>query len=411
MTSVSINTIMKIAGNTHLTYCTNIHPGESWDAVFKTLKQYLPEIKQHIVPNEPLGIGLRLSNQAAIELAAGNHLPLFKDWLKNNGLYVFTMNGFPYGGFHGTRVKDKVHQPDWQTNERVDYTILLFQLLSELLPKDQQGGISTSPLSYKHWLTNDDARKEALATSTHHILQVVEFLYDTYQKSGKLLHLDIEPEPDGLIENTHETIDWYTNWLLPQAHSYFKGKIGSSEIETIVLRHMNVCYDICHFAVEYEEPAWVFDQFTKYGIQIGKIQISAALKADLPTIVEERNDIYEAFSQFNESTYLHQVIALSHDGKKTNFNDLPEALKHIKQPSFAEWRTHFHVPIFVEDYGLLTSTQSDIKKVLDLQRIKPITQHLEIETYTWEVLPADLQLGLQQSIEREMEWVIGRMRN
>ena len=294
------------------------------------------------------GIGLRLSNLASIELLENNHLLQFKDWLVKHDLYVFTMNGFPYGGFHGIEVKENVHSPDWRTKERLNYTLRLFNILSELLPAGTNGGISTSPLTYKHWLKNEEEKQEAFVLSTRNFLEIAATLHKIHQTTGQILHLDIEPEPDGLLENTKETIDFFKIWLCSMAQ--MSGIFPKGKAEDIVLRHINVCYDVCHFAIEYEEPIQVFQAFKENGIQIGKIQISAALKADLPK-VGERGAIYNAFEQFNESTYLHQVIARSHDNSTTNFNDLPLALAQIDNKDFVEWRTHFHVPIFVDNYG------------------------------------------------------------
>ena len=135
----------------HLTYCTNIHPGETWTDHFAHLKEHVPGIKQAISPNQPFGIGLRLSNTASLELRNKENLRGFQQWLNEEDCYVFTMNGFPYGGFHKTIVKDKVHEPDWTTAERVQYTNRLAQILAALLPDGMEGGISTSPLSYRYW--------------------------------------------------------------------------------------------------------------------------------------------------------------------------------------------------------------------------------------------------------------------
>ena len=137
--------------NGHLTYCSNIHAGESWKEHFDKLKEHIPVITQRISPLEAFGIGLRLSNVASLELRKQENLEEFKRWLAENNCYVFTMNGFPFGGFHNTVVKDKVHAPDWLSPERVSYTIRLAQILAAILPDGVDGGISTSPLTYKFW--------------------------------------------------------------------------------------------------------------------------------------------------------------------------------------------------------------------------------------------------------------------
>ncbi len=395
---------MRISHDTHQTYCSNINPGAGWHEVFKALKDHLPAVKKQVSPDRPMGIGLRLSNLASLELQEVGTTAL-KDWMSNNGFYVFTMNGFPYGGFHRQRVKDHVHQPDWTKSERLDYTIRLFDQLADLLPEGQEGGISTSPLSYKYWWTKDQ-QQQVFEQSTRHLLEVVRFLNVIYQEKGVLLHLDIEPEPDGLIENSRETIDYFNQWLLPMAAKLLPKdlQVSAEEVKEIVLRHVTVCYDVCHFAVAFESHQDVLDQFRKHGIRIGKIQISSALKSVLGER-QQRTLLEEAYRSLDEPTYLHQVVAQSTTGDLHQYPDLPQALNHIHQPEMVEWRTHFHVPVFVESYGLLDSTRRDIEQVLCYWSESPMTQHLEVETYTWEVLPEELRSEIDNSIAREMTWV------
>ena len=396
----------------YLTYCTNIHAGESWSDHFAALRQNIPGIKKRISAEQSFGIGLRLSNEASIQLQEKEALKIFKEWLKQEDCYVFTMNGFPYGGFHRTKVKDQVHAPDWTTAERVSYTIRLFNILAELLPDDMEGGISTSPLSYKYW-HGADQQQEVFEKATKNILQVIEHLILTKKKTGKHLHLDIEPEPDGLIESGPEFFDWYERYLLPMGKTYLLKQSGSTEEQTeqVILDHMQLCYDVCHFAVGYEEHAEVIRQLEKKKIKVGKIQISAALKAAMPDDQKKREGVIQAFRLFNESTYLHQVVSRQADGSLKRYPDLPEALNDAGNALTKEWRSHFHVPLFVQDYGLLKSTQDDIREVLAIQRKQPFTKHLEVETYTWEVLPDALKAPLSESIIREMEWVINYLSN
>lgn len=390
-----------------LTYCTNIHAGESWDDHFAALKENLPRVKERISPDHPYGIGLRLSNQASHQLQHEEALHDFKNWLAREACYVFTMNGFPYGGFHHTEVKDQVHAPDWTTADRVTYTQRLFTILSALLPAGMEGGISTSPLSYKYWYSPGQYR-EIFNTTTHHILQVVEQLVKISDTTGQVLHLDIEPEPDGLLESGPEFITWYEEYLIPAGIRYLQTKTGCNSDQAIqaIKRHVQLCYDVCHFAVGYEPHEKVIGLLREKAIRVGKIQISAALKALMPPETDKRVPCIQAFQQFNESTYLHQVVARQQDGSLKRYPDLPQALQEANDLSVKEWRSHFHVPLFVQHYGALESTQSDIKEVLAIQRSRPFTSHLEVETYTWEVLPGALKLPLSQSIIREMEWVL-----
>lgn len=391
----------------HLSYCTNIHAGESWREHFASLDFHFPKIKQFVSPHEAMGIGLRLSNSASIDLQDSETLDSFKYWLKEQDAYVFTMNGFPFGDFHHAVVKDKVHAPDWTSQERVDYTLRLFKILADLLPSGIEGGISTSPLTYKHWFVNKESKREAEAKATAHIIQIAEQLYHYKVNHGIYMHLDIEPEPDGMLESGAEFIEWYETLLLPMARSILSKKLIISyiEVDSLIKEHICLCYDICHFAIGYEKHAQVLAELNEKGIKIGKIQISAALKADLAVNRDLNSNIFDAFSIYNEKTYLHQVVARKLDDSLIRFSDLSDALEDVHNQDVIEWRAHFHVPVFAKDLGLLKSTQEDIIEVLNIQKNKPFSTHLEVETYTWEVLPDALKIPIDKSIIRELNWV------
>ena len=397
---------MLIDDKYHLTYCTNIHPGQDWASTFESLVKYLPIIKNKISKEQPFGIGLRLSNKASEELAMNNNLPQFKTWLIKNGLYVFTMNGFPYGNFHDEVVKDKVHEPDWTTRDRVNYTIRLFEQLAYLIPEGISGGISTSPISYKHWHKNTDRKKTVLEKGANNLTELILKLYELEERTSKYLHLDIEPEPDGMLENTEDVLTFYRNFLLPIAKKELIKTLDVSEekAKDIVLRYCTLCYDICHFSLAYEEPTFTFEKLKEAGIKIGKIQVSAALKVRFDTSDEDK--IWESLAQFDEPTYLHQVTENTNEGVKT-YNDLPVVLKN--KTDVSELRAHFHVPIFLESFEELYSTQDHILKVITILRENNISEHLEVETYTWDVLPGSLKKELSESIIREMKWLIDKL--
>ena len=397
----------------HLTYCTNIHPGESWTAVLDNLRRYLPPLKAQLSPQAPFGIGLRLANLASHELLAREYLlRQFQSWLQQENLYVFTLNGFPYGDFHQGAIKDRVYGPDWTHSDRVDYTLRLIDILGQLLPPELNGSISTVPLSYKPWWQDKrEAWEGMLRQSSLHLAECVRHLLNIQQKTGKTIHLALEPEPDGAIENTAEAIEFFNTWLCPVGGAYLQEHLGlSSTAAEVALRtYVRLCYDTCHFAVEYEDPKLVFDQLQAAGIQLGKIQLSAALRMLIPAAVAERQQLVERLRPFAESTYLHQVITQEPDGKHCHYADLGDALPYLLETAAQEWRTHFHVPIFIEDYQGLQSTQEDIATVLQRLRTDPVCPHLEIETYTWEVLPPGMKVDLLTSIQREYEWVLHTM--
>jgi sugar phosphate isomerase/epimerase len=399
---------MKI-NNFHLTYCSNIHPGESWSQVFANLQEYIPTLQTRLTIGEPFGIGLRLADIASRELLEGNNLAKFKKWLKKHNLYVFTLNGFPYGGFHNQVVKDQVYAPDWSKTERLDYTLRLIQILAKLLPDGIEGSISTLPLSYKPWFQDNQLdRTSTIVNATLNLARAVVEMARIRTETGKMIHLDLEPEPDGMIENAAEVVDYFQTYLLPISGAYLRKylRISQKSAETILLDHVQICYDTCHFAVEYENPISVLRQFEKAGIKIGKIQISAALQVNLPKDIQQRYLVQDKLQNFAESTYLHQVIA--REGQETfhHYSDLETALPSFVNSTADEWRIHFHVPIFIRDYELLQSTQDDIIRVLELLKIHNFCSHLEIETYTWEVLPSAMKLDIIASIQREYEWVL-----
>jgi len=421
---------MQLSSHLHLTYCTNIHLGETWEEIFRSLETYVLPLKQALSPDAPFAIGLRLSDQASRVLIEAKELEAFQTWLQTHDLYVFTMNGFPYGGFHGQRVKDDVHRPDWTTTDRRDYTIRLARILAQLpnAPASSQSsdaGISTSPLSYRGWFSTPEDRDQAITAGCVHLAEVVKELIGIALETGKIIHIDIEPEPDGFIDHVQDTIELFNQKLIPAVTMYLVDTLSvkHAAAEELARTHLQVCYDVCHFALMYEYPEKALRAFAEAGIRIGKVQISAALKADLPPQPEARNLLADAFKTLAESTYLHQVVArktsLSAQEEWTarqHYPDLPDALPHIHDPAIAEWRTHFHVPVFVRDYGLLQSTQDDIRTVIALVKAdllqnggKSFTHHLEVETYTWEVLPPELKINLSDSIEREMKWVLGQL--
>ena len=397
---------MQVKKDLHVTYCTNIHPGQDWKSTFSSIQKHVPGIKKEVSDKHPFGLGLRLSNKASEELDGAENMCVFQQWLTENDVYIFTMNGFPYGNFHDERVKDMVHAPDWTTKERLTYTKRLFRQLALLLPKGMQGGISTSPISYKYWHKTEQDTVKAFEVGAQQMLLVANYLFELEETTGKYLHLDIEPEPDGLLENSDEVLTFFSNFLIPIGIPFFKKKqhLNKEEAERLIKKYITVCYDICHFSLAYEEPSNTFEKFKNAAIIVGKIQVSAALKIKFDGADNEI--IWKELSQFNEPTYLHQVTEKIGDTVKT-YSDLPVILEN--KGAHQELRAHYHVPIFLEKYGALFSTQDHIIKTLDYLQNHPVTGHLEIETYTWDVLPSDLKQDLSESIIREINWLKTRL--
>ncbi len=197
------------APNVHLTYCSNIHPGETWADVRANIEKYFPAVRDKVAPGQAFGIGLRLSARAAKELGTGDAMAEFKRFLAAKNLYVFTINGFPYGTFHGTRVKEEVYLPDWRDEERLRYTDELADLLVQLLPDGMEGSISTVPGAFKPAMRGS-ADVDVIADNfVRHVAKLV----DVEERTGKKIALAIEPEPHCFLETIEESVNFFRERL------------------------------------------------------------------------------------------------------------------------------------------------------------------------------------------------------
>ena len=389
----------------HLTYCTNIHAAEAWPDVLAGLKAHLPEIKAGVAPGvapgTPLGVGLRLANAASEALEDPAAFEELRALLEDGGYYVFTLNGFPYGTFHGRTVKDGAYRPDWSEPSRLAYTDRLARQLAALLPEGMEGSLSTVPGTFKPWA---EGRVPAIIENLlRHAAQLVRLERET----GKTVVLALEPEPYCLLETMAETVAFFETGLFgSQAEARLAELAGLSRAQAGVAlrRHLGVCYDVCHAAVEFEDARQSLAALHRAGIAIAKLQLSSALRI---AAVEARTAAQ--LESFDEPVYLHQVVARQ-AGALTRYLDLPEALAEIGRNQGAEWRIHFHVPIFLAEMQDFGTTQGFLREILALHRESPVSAHLEVETYTWDVLPERYRdLGMAAAIARELNWVKERL--
>jgi sugar phosphate isomerase/epimerase len=392
-------------GRFQLTYCTNIHAADGWTAVDANLRRFAPALKRRLSPAAPFGLGLRLSARDASELLERDRLAGLRAYLDGEGLYVALINGFPHGSFHRTVVKADVYAPDWSDEARVRYTLNLIAILARLIPDGVDGGVSTAPLSYKPWVAPVNA--PAWDAYVRNIARVAEALARLRQHTGRLIHLDVEPEPDCLIETSAEFVAFFERRLLPGGAPLLAAALGCDDAAARqhLRDHVRVCFDCCHFAVEYEDPSDALSRLQHAGIQIGRVQLSSALDVVFPGEPGKSAALAARLRLFADTTYLHQVIE-RHDGHLRHFRDLDEALDAGPPAPGTEWRIHFHVPLFAAEYDGLGSTQDYVRKILRIGRETAFARHFEIETYTWDVLPAGLKLDLLDSIGREYEWVL-----
>lgn len=391
--------------DSHLCYCTNIHPGEDWAEVNRALTKHLPAVKAQVCPNQSMGVGLRLSAVAANQLIENqNQLRSFKNWLQQQDLYVFTINGFPYGAFHGQAVKERVYQPDWSAIARLSYSKQLATILSELLPDNQHGSISTVPIGFKPEFKNPSRLNDAVL----HLLQLAAFLAELEHNTGKRIQYALEPEPACLLETTQDTIEFfrqqlYTEQAVAQLSKHLGSELRNNADISLIKRYLGVCLDTCHAAVMFEEPLAMSRALVNAGIPIHKVQLTAAL-----SVARLNPSIREQLAQYSDDVYLHQTSIRSKPNQQTFYLDLDLALQHA--PDDAELRCHFHVPVFAEKLGVLQTTQNELSKLLDAYKLDPVRSHLEVETYTFNLLPQELRLGsVIDNISRELNWVKERL--
>ena len=399
---------MKLGGALgQLTYCTNIHRGETWPEVLAALQRHLPAVKGRFAPDRPFGVGLRLSAVAAEALRDAHAFAELRDLLAAHDLYVFTINGFPYGPFHGVRVKEEVYQPDWQHEERLVYTDLLADLLADLLPDEPglEGSVSTVPGTFKPLSETPGVAERMAENMIRHAAHLVLLR----ARTGRTIALALEPEPYCFLETIEETVRFFEQHLFADAAIDRLADLCGltrGDAEQALHRHLGVCYDVCHAAVEYEDPRGGLDDLRAAGIRVPKLQLSAALR-----IAEVDPAKAERLRPFDEPVYLHQVVE-RRAGRLTRYLDLPQAFAALGAGTgeAREWRVHFHVPIYLDEIEHFSTTQDFLREVLAIHREDPVSAHLEVETYTWDVLPEqDPQDDVATAIARELAWVRDRL--
>ncbi|WP_225102097.1 metabolite traffic protein EboE [Streptomyces sp. CoH27] len=339
----------------HLGYCTNVHAGEDLPEIVGQLDTYAVSARR-VLGADRLGVGLWLAAPVAAQLAADPAaLAGLRRDLDARGLEVVTLNGFPYGAFHAPVVKHAVYQPDWLTGERMDYTVDLARVLAGLLPDDAaRGSVSTLPLA---WRTPWTARHRAAAG--RRLAELADRLAAVHARTGRLIRVGFEPEPGCVMETTEQVV------------------AGLSGIDT---RYLGVCLDLAHLACGWEDPGAALARLAGAGLPVVKVQVSAALGADHP----EQAATGAALRGYAEPRFLHQTRSAAGQAA----DDLPEAL----DAGFpGPWRVHYHVPLHAAPQPPLHATLDVLRGALAglVGGDTAVCDHLEVETYTWNVLPPD----------------------
>lgn len=379
-----------------LTYCTNIHFGVHWADHFSELKNYAPKVKSSLQIDH-LRLGLRVSKAIAQELSDPTTLSDFNKWLDYEGIRPVTFNIFPFDNFHNIPVKEQVYQPDWSQKERLDFSVNALNLASEFAVVGKVFSLSTVPVSYRP--SFDENPIEAYSVMVEAARNLAHWAWKSnnlFEEKGLLITLDLEPEPDCLLEDAPTVIDFFNQYLHNFGKEVLMLHYGLSEIKAkeVLQKFIGVCFDTCHFSVRFLNLEESYNSIIEANISINKIQVSAASKAYPFQKVGLRELI--------EPVYLHQAFATTSTGVR-RFKDLPQALDFTGD--WTEMRAHFHLPLYFDGSIQIGTTQNETATFLRFLKNQPFKGVLEIETYTHSVWPQFLELGLSESITKEFEWV------
>ena len=389
----------------HLTYSTLVHPADDWDQIWHSLNTYVPKVRDRFAGKNRFGVSLRLSAKSAETLVnSPAERAKLKKFLDDQNMYLYTVNAFVYGHFKGELVKEQVYEPDWRSEERTQYTMNVASIVADIAPKDVMPSIQTSPLGFKPRVTGPDV----VDSYTTNVLRVAKHLVELEQKTGVTVTLGLEPEPYCYLETTDETVDYFTNHLYAGKSIEKFAKMSGMPIAEAMFalrKHVGIVYDICHLAVEYEDITQSLQKLVDGGVPIVKLQEAAALH--IPEVTKET---VTALKRYAKTIYLTQTIE-KRDGKLTKYLNADDAFAAFeKDPGPREWRTHIHVPVFLDDLGEFRTTRFAIADALKFHKQKPLSRHLEVETYTWDMLPDHLKTGdIVEYVCRELDWVRGQL--
>ncbi len=337
----------------HLGYCTNVHPGEDLPEIMAQLDAYAVAVRR-LVGADRLGLGLWLAAPVAAQLAADRDaVARLRRDLDARGLEVVTFNGFPYQSFHAPVVKHAVYQPDWLTPERMDYTLNLAQILAGLLPEDAaRGSVSTLPLAWRTPWTSEHS-----AAARRRLADLAASLAVLHAQTGRLVRVAFEPEPGCVLESTAQTV---------------------TELSGVDTEYLGVCLDLAHLACAWEEPAAALARLASAGLPVVKVQVSAALGAERP----DEAGTAAALRGYVEPRFLHQTRSAAGQAA----DDLAEAFD-AGMPG--PWRVHYHIPLHAAPQPPLHATVGVLRAALAavLGGETALCDHLDVETYTWSVLP------------------------
>jgi len=390
----------------HLSYSTLVHPGDDWEQMSQSLRTYVPQVKKRVSPDQPFGLSLRLAAPSAELLAKdAKARENLKNFIKENDLYLYTVNAFPYGTFKNVVVKEQVYEPDWRSEERTQYTMNVADVIADVAPQGIISSIQTAPLGFKPRVTGPDV----IAAYTENVLRVVAHLVGIEARTGKTIGLALEPEPYCFLDETDEAVAYFRDHIYTGRSTERLAKLANIPVDLAIMalrRHLGVVFDIGHQSVGFEDIPTSLQKLVDAGIPILKLQEVTAMR--MPNVTDE---VVEQLKRYSKTVYLTQTVE-KRNGKLTRYLNLEDAFAAWeKDPGPREWRTHFHLPVFLEDLGgEFRTTRSGLEDALRMHKEKPLSTQLEIETYTWDVLPDHLKTGdIVDYVCRELEFVRSRL--
>ena len=361
-----------------LSYCANVAPVTSIQTLEASFEAIWSPVRRNLGMRPPMGVGLWLPAPVMAELAADvERVYALRRKMADCGLFTVTLNAFPFDHFHAERVKEAVYKPAWFKTERLRYTLDAARVMSALLPDNHNvGTISTLPLAW--WPHFEAAGGEALMAGAN-LFDLAAQLAELEAQTGKCIRVLLEPEPGCVLDRTDDAVSYLLD--LGAGHSL------SERFD----RHLGVCFDCCHQAVMGEDLPASLRLLFDSGVRVGKIHLSAAVEGVLETL-----------QPFVEPRYLHQSRLADGSGPML---DLEAALGRDDWAG-KQVRTHFHVPVHMAELaGGVRTTAALLPAVLDEVLRWPEVPDLEIETYTWSVMPG-AEVPLVDGIGAEMRHVL-----
>ncbi|MCZ6596743.1 MAG: metabolite traffic protein EboE [Planctomycetota bacterium] len=411
-----------------LAYCLNLHPAEDLDGVLRGVREITLPLADELDPARDegdFGLGAYLPGKVVLAMEGDDaeDRAAYVGFVAANGLDPFTYNAFPIGGFHHAGLKQGVFRPTWMETERQLFTWNVARVAADAWKACGARSRHVSISTHTGMYAADVGGPADLDACADGLARMARTLAEIEQASGCRIVLSLEPEPGSNAGDARALAGFHE-----RIRARAREVLGAGS-DTVLRRHLGTCLDACHAAVAFEHPQEAFLDATADGTPLGKLQFTSAISLRHP----DGNDAgRERLFGLEEPVYLHQVTG-RRGGDVAQAADLPEARRLWKSGAVGwrgceEWRCHFHVPVDMGDLGDLGdgdrsgpagglgTTRAVADEILavalsDPERWGTEELHVEIETYTWDVLPSEVRGtdSLVAGLAREYRHVLERM--